>query len=87
MRHHPELWHGMPSGPFTSAEDLISNLFEAKIDSVPGNVLFSILMQPHDGDGEPKAEELAGIVGFLNSSVRDAVTEIGWVCHRRLVCF
>lgn len=77
MRDNPELWEYMAPGPFSSAEDLTTKLFENKIDNVPGNFLYAMLVKPQPGGtGE---EQLAGIVGYHDSSVPNAMTEIGWV--------
>ena len=92
---YPEIFRYLPFGPFTSAEDFLKNFYEPRIGRNSGSTLFAIVDKtkrnavtdvnndhPHvlpEEDSEGPNEVLAGLIGLLNSSVINLVTEIGFV--------
>ncbi|KAJ7870147.1 hypothetical protein B0H14DRAFT_3107131 [Mycena olivaceomarginata] len=61
-------------GPFTTAADFVATLITARIQPDPGNVLFAVFDKTAAG-----APQLAGIIGFLDTSAVHLCTEIGFV--------
>jgi RimJ/RimL family protein N-acetyltransferase len=61
-------------GPFTTAADFVATLITARIQPDPGNVLFAVFDKT-----AADAPQLAGIIGFLETSAVHLCTEIGFV--------
>ena len=78
----PEIFHYTPVGPYTSTEDLLSNLYYGSALPNPGWLLMTIFDKTkHDqhniDDGTNGA--LAGIVAYVNSKPKNFMIEIGAV--------
>lgn len=71
-------WAHIFAGPFDSGDEFIDGLVKERFDQSSVNILYAILVKPQPGSAsqEPK---LAGIVSFLDSSISNACTEIGFV--------
>lgn len=69
----------LPFGPYDTVEDLVDELFEARIRRSPDMVAFAVFDKtraPTTANGDAP---IAGVLGFLNSSARNLSTEIGFV--------
>ncbi|KAJ6606885.1 acyl-CoA N-acyltransferase [Mycena sp. CBHHK59/15] len=59
----------LPWGPFASAKDFVATVIDGRIQPDPGMLLFAVFT----------ADELAGIIGLLDTSATNLSTEIGFV--------
>ncbi|EGN99555.1 hypothetical protein SERLA73DRAFT_179637 [Serpula lacrymans var. lacrymans S7.3] len=67
---YPELFKYVPFGPFASAKELVNDFIEPRIHHNPTFILFAVISKassPGDNDGK---DELAGIIGLLNTSTK-----------------
>ncbi|KAJ6598163.1 acyl-CoA N-acyltransferase [Mycena vulgaris] len=74
VRGHDEVFAYLPWGPFASADDLLTTLVLGRIQPDRGSVLFAVLDKT-----APGAPQLAGTIGFLDTSPANRSTEIGFV--------
>ncbi|KAJ4391688.1 hypothetical protein N0V93_005308 [Gnomoniopsis smithogilvyi] len=76
----PELFAYMPSGYFDSVDEfnaLITQPGNTLSYTNPGTFLFAIIDLTREHSAEDEEGELAGIVGYLNTSKRNQFAEIG----------
>ncbi|KAF8804150.1 acyl-CoA N-acyltransferase [Phlegmacium glaucopus] len=86
---YPEIFRYLPFGPFKSADEFM-NFYETRIRKDPGYILFAIVdktklntnLNNDDAHKVPEDEghndgPLAGLIGFVNTSPTDLVTEVG----------
>ncbi|KAJ7677905.1 acyl-CoA N-acyltransferase, partial [Mycena polygramma] len=71
---HPELFTYLPAGPFATASDFVSTVFERHVQPNRGIVLFAVF-----DTTTPDAPQLAGMIGLFNTSAANLSTEIGFV--------
>ncbi|KAF9481451.1 acyl-CoA N-acyltransferase [Pholiota conissans] len=89
---YPEIFKYLPFGPFSSLTDFLSNLIDSRVTPDPGYILFAIYDKTRpSGDSEVESKSkseseskhpegaLAGLIGLINSSPANLVTEIGCV--------
>lgn len=89
---YPELFRYLPFGPFNSVDDFMENFYETYIHKNTGYTFFAIFDKTrrntnlsgddaHDAHVEEGSNEgpLAGLIGFVNSSPINLVTEIGGI--------
>ncbi|TFK67306.1 hypothetical protein BDN72DRAFT_799087 [Pluteus cervinus] len=88
---HPELYDYLPFGPFESVDQFISTFIKARIQPNHGTILFAVFDKvelspsltpkpPSSNSGDaPSSYPMAGLLGFLNTSVHNRCTEIGFV--------
>ncbi|GAW01924.1 acyl- N-acyltransferase [Lentinula edodes] len=69
-------WNYLSYGPFTSTEQFVEQFWEKGMQVNPATTSFTILDKTSPVNGEPA---IAGLVSYINSSDRDACTEIGFV--------
>ncbi|KAF9530131.1 hypothetical protein CPB83DRAFT_851613 [Crepidotus variabilis] len=78
----PEIYDGLPFGPFEDADEMNRDFVQGRIQKDPGMVLFAIYdkTRPADADAYPAgAGALAGVIGYLNTKPAQLQTEIGFV--------
>ncbi|KAK0202231.1 acyl-CoA N-acyltransferase [Desarmillaria ectypa] len=63
----------LPIGPFTNEQELITSFWEKRIKNGAGETAFAVY------DKSKHEHAYAGIITYINSSVEDLVTEIGFV--------
>lgn len=90
---YPEIFRCLPFGPFKSVDDFVENFYEPRIGKNPDCTLFAIFDKTKRNtkfnddhprkvripDEEGPDEVLAGLIGLLNTSTINLVTEIGLV--------
>ncbi|KAK7047317.1 hypothetical protein VNI00_006548 [Paramarasmius palmivorus] len=65
------LWQYVPFGPYTSASDMVSGLWEGRMHARASETLFVIY------DKTQTPEEVVGAIGFVNASPTELLAEIG----------
>lgn len=78
-QHHPEIYDNIPIGPYLSTEEFVREVIEARCQPDPGIIIFAIIDKP--SNAVPHAnivENIAGIIGFMNTSRENLSTEIGF---------
>ncbi|KAL9597301.1 MAG: hypothetical protein Q9219_005225 [cf. Caloplaca sp. 3 TL-2023] len=76
---HPSLYAHIPRGPYATLDDFLSDIIDTIIEPDPTWQLYAIIDKtkpPSDPTNDPSGA-LAGIVGYLSSSVENLCTEIG----------
>jgi len=84
---HPEAFHYLPVGPFTSPNDVISSFYEPIIHNNPGFILFILIdktRRPLVSDAETREAVLgegtiAGHMAYINASPHNLAIEIGYI--------
>ncbi|KDQ52549.1 hypothetical protein JAAARDRAFT_61854 [Jaapia argillacea MUCL 33604] len=78
---HPELYNHIPAGPYDSAEELASDLFESRLQPGIGELLFAVFDKTQIAEDPTSSPDgtLAGIVALINSSAEHLCAEIGFV--------
>ncbi|KIM44130.1 hypothetical protein M413DRAFT_443174 [Hebeloma cylindrosporum] len=76
---YPQIFNYLPFGPFKDVDDLVSNLIETRIRRDPGYTLFVIYDKTKPAHSFDHPGAFAGLIGFLNSSAPNLLTEIGFV--------
>ncbi|KAK7682004.1 hypothetical protein QCA50_014968 [Cerrena zonata] len=79
-REFPEIYDHVPFGPFSKAEDFVNVLLTNRVQPSPSSLLFIILDKVRAKPGRsPDELPIAGIIGLLNTSVDESMTEIAFV--------
>jgi RimJ/RimL family protein N-acetyltransferase len=76
---HPELYAHMPSGPYVTRAEFVSQFIEKISQPNPGWVTFAIIDKTRGPSAEDEDGELAGIVSYMNTSTVHLSTEIGFI--------
>ncbi|KAL8694826.1 MAG: hypothetical protein Q9218_000585 [Villophora microphyllina] len=78
---HPSLYAHIPRGPYTSLSDFVTNFVEKVVDPSPSWMLYAVIdkTKPISSPTNDPDGSLAGVVGYLGSSVQHQDTEIGFV--------
>lgn len=75
-RDHPEIYHFLPFGPFSTSKDFIDSVLIKRVQPDPGIILFAILDKTTpDADDAPS---FAGMLGLLNTEPEHLKTELGF---------
>lgn len=76
---HPEIYDNIPIGPYSTAEEFVNEVIESRCQPDPGIVIFAIIDKSDEAQPHAKVvNNLAGIIGFMNTSKQNASTEIGF---------
>ena len=86
----PEIFHYLPFGPCENTEDFVECFYEPNIQKYSDRTLFAVFNKtkwhtdlnddhPHKVPEKGSNEVLAGLIGLLNLSPTNLVTEIGCV--------
>ncbi|KIP07879.1 hypothetical protein PHLGIDRAFT_70345 [Phlebiopsis gigantea 11061_1 CR5-6] len=71
----PEIWNWVGFGPYASSTDFIAWL-ETRVRSDRDIVLYAVFNKAGDSAG---GDQLAGVIGLLNTSTANLCTEVGFV--------
>jgi RimJ/RimL family protein N-acetyltransferase len=79
-RLHPEIYDNIPIGPYSTAEEFVTEVIEARCQPNPGIIIFAIIDKSDNAQSTHAkvVGNLAGIIGFMNTSKQHASTEIGF---------
>lgn len=76
---YPEIFRYLPFGPFQDVDDFLTNLIEARVSKDSGYILFAVYDKTRLAASTEHLGAFAGLIGLINSSARNLVTEIGFI--------
>lgn len=76
---YPQIFDYLPFGPFKDVGDFLTNLVELRIRGDPGYILFVVYDKTRPACSSDHPGALAGLIGLLNSSLPNLLTEVGFV--------
>lgn len=69
----------MPSGPYDTVEDFVDKFVQGVAYSNPAMMLYAVIDKTRPASDEDMDGALAGMISYINSSVANLSTEIGFV--------